>query len=652
MTLVQELAKRIVNGEPMRLNAAGQQVHPELRALAEGYLQNPNELHRASFIADWLQENGHPMADSYRWYLNNAANIVRDASGYHNPIRRTSSPDDFVRPSPYGGDINLTARRGAASQFVKTLGMPVANLLQAAITEHFRPHIYNESHDGQPPLFRRLASQHEMASLGIIPTTRSTGALQGDVGAFNISPTNAINYIQQNAEKFSGNANVMYDPRLTSGVSLHADNLYHNTLKNFHDRFNEALIPHESGVRVFNTEPDPKHPKQVLFARSQPLWIPKEVPGKEETTGFVPVQSSWIAGLKYTPQRGSEMVVKKGGKSYAYPGLNAAYFRRWVAAKSPGKWWWRNIGYPMQQSRWTGEVHPMFANGADGPPQMHKFSSLKEEQAMLWLMKHISPHATPAHLAALTGWLPGTTLSIGRPSKFSDRLDAHVRSKSGSYVSSTSIHPGDPMGGPGGIPSAPYVTNENFAIKNNPNNPYRGASGPIWLRQTRAAHEMGIPKIDFLAAWMDQPGGYTGGLHWPMMGANGYIPESHLNTVPKHILADAHFKSSSRFLSAPLHFRTFEEFFKSPLAVEWYKQNPTTHQGFIDTAPGSYSRRAIERHVTENSTKHGGMPPIPDEQMVKVPLHFNRGLRYHPMSEHLLATGSLHPDFYDHYWEV
>lgn len=85
------------------------------------------------------------------------------------------------------------------------------------------------------------------------------------------------------------------------------------------------------------------------MARELPAWVPREEEGKEETTGWVPVQSSWIAGLKLTPdERGITMTVKKGGKQYPYPGFGLKEFRSWVKAVSPGGWWWNHIGYVMR----------------------------------------------------------------------------------------------------------------------------------------------------------------------------------------------------------------------------------------------------------------------------------------------------------------
>ena len=379
----------------------------------------------------------------------------------------------------------------------------------------------------------------------------------------------------------------------------------------------------------------------MQLARSAPLWVPQEQVGREETTGFVPVDSSWIAGLKYTPQRGSEMVVKKGGKAYSYPGLNMRMFRRWVAAKSKGKWWWRNIGYPMQNSRWTGEVHPIFRNGVDGPIQMKPFSMLPLEEVMQWMRKHVHPQVTPEHLAAISGWLPGTHLSVNE-SQYPHELDLHAASPNGEYRVSRQLASKFENNG------VPYLTNYSMAISPG-NHPYVGASGPVYLRQIRAAFELGIPKVNFHATYGRNS--YTGGLHWPMMGANGFLPEDMVRSVPPEILNDANTRSQGRLLQAKPDFKTFEDFFTSPAAREWYASNPVSHDAFIETHPGSYSRAAIERHVMEHATKHGQMPPLPDAQMPKMPLHLSHISRYHPKIAHLLATGSLHPDLFDSYWE-
>lgn len=383
---------------------------------------------------------------------------------------------------------------------------------------------------------------------------------------------------------------------------------------------------------------------KIRLAKAVPLWVPQETPGKEETTGFIPTpQSSWVAGLKYTPERGSEMTVKKGGKNYAYPGLNLAMFKRWVAAKSPGKWWWRNVGYPLKNSRWTGPVHPLFGEGVDGPVQATPFSKVKENEALDFLRKYVSPHATSAHLAALAGWLPGTSTNMSAILHGNSPKQLHLITNSADpskYDAHTTIFGSDS--------GHPLVYNDQTGVSPDEANPYRGVSGAKILRQIRAAYELGIPKLGFHAALGK---GYVGGLHWPMMGADGYLPEEYLKGVPPQIVHDVDARTNGTFTSGPENFRKISDFFRSPLAKEYYADNPTDHEGFIDTTPGSYSRKAIERHVAENSLRHGHAQPIPDEQMPKLPLHFARVRRYHPMTEHLIATGSLHPDYFDQYFE-
>ncbi len=436
--------------------------------------------------------------------------------------------------------------------------------------------------------------------------------------------------------------------------------------------------------------------------RPLPAWVPQETPGKEDTTGFIanPDSQSWIAGLKYTRDRGAEMTVRKGGKNYPYPGFNLEMFRRWVQAQSKGKWWWMNVGHPMkgqpkQLSRFTGMVHPLFTPQADGPIDWHEFNPPQEQYTpdaiMDWARRHISPRITPAHLAALTGWLPGSKTyvhheggSLGRgyqlagtePTNLTFNTHAHGYDASRVLHSHTSFQ--DKM---------PRIENLHQIIEKaiyHPDtllpmsNPYRGTSAANLLRQMRAAHEMNIPKIHWTAGWNEpRPGmapsfgDFTGGLHWPMIGANGILPRDYFyNEIPPEIMADANEKSGGSFDNTHM----FSDFFKSPAAKEWYQSHPVEHKSFVETAPGSYSRTNVERHVSEAAAHHGMAGPLPDQNLYQIPhegmeeqqapshegnlsrfqkLLFHRmtGRRqYHPAIEHLIGTGSCHPEYLDEYF--
>lgn len=170
-------------------------------------------------------------------------------------------------------------------------------------------------------------------------------------------------------------------------------------------------------------------------------------------------------------------------------------------------------------------------------------------------------------------------------------------------------------------------------------------------------------------------GDFTGGLHWPEMGADGYIPggDGYIPggvNIPQHIAQGADELSGGRFSNT----RLFSDFFKSPEAKLWYHSNPMSHRSFVDTTPGSYSRVAIERHVGENAAKHGMAGPLHDAAMYQIPhehtdaiqhaptertltrfqkLLFSRlsgRPRYHEALEHLISTGSCHPDYFDQYF--
>ncbi len=611
-------------------------VHPELQALADGYYQNPQDTAYPGIIADWLDDHNHPMADTYRWYLNHGKSAVM--TGYSDPEKRTvfsgvpnnEEGNEHLRNMEDGwtGLVNRVFERG---------GEPLGHLFHAALSHGFRPNgPLHPQHEEGYPLF---AAQHEMAALGADPRTTNVYASQANPAIIARTP-HSLNGPE--GRHTIGDTDAHFHLATASFLNRHADNLFthqNGTVMTKHQLSRGSL-----------------RERALHLAKSSPLWVPQESAGNEADTGYIGTpQSSWIAGVKYTPERGAEMTVKHGGKNYAYPGLNLAMFRRWVKAKSPGKWWWRNVGYPLQNSRWTGPVHPLFADGRiDGPPTVSPMSSMNHHEALAMLREGISPHATMAHLGALTGWLPGTTASFRRADGSSAHgsvpyLRSDVTGPNGAFLTSHSILPKGAWG-----QEENAVENDHIRIPNLPNSPFRGASGATWLRQIRAAYELGIPRVHFHAAWEPNPlrgPAYSGGLHWPMMGANGYLPESYLATVPPGILKDVNMRSRGRFNATPLESRTFEDFFRSPLARNHYMDNPIPHVGFIDTSPGSYSRKAIERHVNEKAMANGLGPAIPDSQMEKMPLHFARLTRYHPMTEHLLATGSLHPDFFDQYFE-
>lgn len=505
---------------------------------------------------------------------------------------------------------------------------------------------------------------------------------------------------------------------------------------------------------------------------------------------YTSVNSSWIQGLRWTPDRGGVMRVRKTGKAYDYPGMDRNMVREWLSRVSKGKWWWGHVGhparegsfgpvqnalseesmhswvapsgqihptkglthsnwlsqndpaiggklgtpdqafrngwgrvyyagnklyvhktgpineyqkqslvnvalqnglshvihdydddervlwsahdqltrygYPIHLSKWTGPTHPLFTPAVDGPVD---FGSFTDHQRILpWLKSQLSPHATMEHLAALTGWLPGTKLhgffhQQAPGQKIPSTLNTQISDPDGHYLAdrSITIQPGKP----------PLFHNDNMSIPTTQGSMYRGVSGSVLLRQMRAAYELGIPKINFYAAFSEPvsqihrpslqamfPGinwatlgqsqrkEYTGGLHWPLMGADGFLAPHYIKTVPKEIVEAADLASKGRFAQT----RKLSDFFTSPEARDYYLEHPTSHDAFVDTTPGSYSRRQIERHVAEKALAHGQTPPIPDTMMPKKPLHLARTKRYPFHIEHLIRTGSLHPAFFDQYF--
>lgn len=420
----------------------------------------------------------------------------------------------------------------------------------------------------------------------------------------------------------------------------------------------------------------------IQLARAKPLAPDTiEALGGNARSGIIPVSSSWIRSLRYRPEQGITMRVSKTGKDYPYPGFGLAEFKRWIQSTSKGKWWHRNVRermenstFPIQNSRWTGPTHPMFADpSVDGPAQIGKFTGAagagKHTELLAWLKSQISPQATHQHLAALTGWLPGTTLNYywqNKTSNIAKTLATEVSDPHGLYSAHRTIHAS-------GNNDPPHIENDLISIPRDPHNPYRGTSGSLLLRQIRAAYEMGIPSINWFSAY-DEPGEaaarrapttnllqqffpalaalpqhnddeFTGGLTWPLMGADGILPPRYIKSVPREIVDEAQHMSQGRFINS----QKISDFFASPTARDYYLAHPTAHDGFVDTTPGSYSRRAIEYHVSKNAVQRGMAPAIPDAQMPKKPLHLERR-RYAPHIEHLLQTGELHPDYFDEYF--
>jgi len=340
----------------------------------------------------------------------------------------------------------------------------------------------------------------------------------------------------------------------------------------------------------------------------------------------------------------------------------------------------------------------------------------KPQDILGWMQRHIHPNATLEHLAAITGWLPETRLWVSNSGKMNPdnpemephSLDVSVspmarRMASGmvpDYDTSRELIGRFAHNGYVSPTGVPEIHNNFTTIRNDPANKFRGASGAVLLRQMRAAHELGIPKIGWYAAW-EPPGtedrmkeqgaqyhkGYDfkGGLHWPLLGADGRLSHSHLMDIPPDIFREADTASGGKLRAGGL----ISALFASPRGREWYIAHPTGHSAWVDTHPGSYSRLSVERHVGEQAARFGFEGPIPDAQMTgklpnqhippeqskskgdkfypddvseafprestpfamtsRIKLHFEKLRRkvYHPALEHLIATGSIHPDFYD-----
>ena len=415
------------------------------------------------------------------------------------------------------------------------------------------------------------------------------------------------------------------------------------------------------------------------LARDLPEWVPTETKGNEENTGFVPVKSSWIGGLKYTPERGTEMMVSKGGKSYAYPGFRLDMFRRWVASRSKGKFWWRHVGHVMM-SRYTGEVHKLLNARADIPRYSSRMTPKDIEDVRNLMSKMLGVTVEDHHIAALAGHLDGSRLTA-TPLIGSGPSNATPR------ISFTSYGDGHGYSRTLGLDSkgTPYL--ENDLAKVDRGSPSEGVSGGVLLRQMRAAHELGIPKIKWHALESSN-GPWNGGRHWPLLGADGILGDRPQAQLPPEFIAPLvamgieHGPTNYSIGNSPTEFKgdiTFKQLFSIPGAREWYANHSDSHNAFVDTAPGSYSRVQIEKHVAEKSMQYKLPLPTPDNQYTQkiaptppppvpeVPatpprltmsrlrqtlLGRKRPPALHPMTEHLLNTWGLHPDYYDDYFTI
>ena len=236
---VLKLARKV-----LKLNNTADYVDPELKYLSQGYMANPHDLAYRGVIADWLTDHDHPMADIFRWYHNNAANIIRNASGADHP--GTIDPR-YVDPE-LNYDLNnqnaWMGRYAIADNIFRTLGKPVSHLLHAAMVDNFYP--YGESSQNESNIIKQHtrghAVLHEMASLGI-------------VDPYDLD------------RKYFHTPHMLSPALVNERSTEQSDSLYHYALTSFKNRYNEALVHHEpTGKTVFNPNPDPTHPKQVLFS--------------------------------------------------------------------------------------------------------------------------------------------------------------------------------------------------------------------------------------------------------------------------------------------------------------------------------------------------------------------------------------------------
>lgn len=311
---------------------------------------------------------------------------------------------------------------------------------------------------------------------------------------------------------------------------------------------------------------------------------------------------------------------------------------------------------PERYSRWTGQTHPMFTPEADGPAKYHFMSDMAPSEVLRWFRTHVHPAITHEHIAALSGWVPGAETTV-QPT----RLDGRPVTSPHEIPATLAFHTSVPdlyervmsvTRKPGG---GTKVYNDLLEVPTVPGNPYRGITPSLYLRQMRAAHEVGIPKVNYFAAWVPsslntgrmpivngKPMLYTGGLHWPLIGGDGVIPTFH--PIPRQVIEAADLASGGQFSKT----RRIQHLFASPEGKQWYIDNPVSHDGELDTAPGSYSRLAIERHVNEASAKHGLSGAKPDKEF-SLQLSRHRK-RLHPMLQHLIDTGSLHPEHIDAYF--
>ncbi len=755
------------------------QKEPDKAAFLNGIAHNPHDDAPRLIMADWLDEHGEGLAAArVRWMVHarrtalHPSNIAAHAAGF-GPILRNildhsvpRGPNEPYRPYWVG----LTTPLRQQGQDPATFRL--AGILAQEQAERTHPINYAASEyplNGDT-LHKQLQGGRlavEMNALGVLPNEYLQHVRQAMRSASHnsvLSVTHGLNQdphhvtaIMHAADSLAADAfpypnldseahNLLATPSnlLASpySITVNASRSNGNNQRNNFDNLQEgnkanittAAILHHPHWKTFPT-PESVHMSKILInvtakfaprtalllAKKLPSWVPVETPGKESTTGFIanPDSQSWIAGLKYKPDTGAEMVVKKGGKSYPYPGINLAMFRRWVAAQSKGKWWWRNIGH-VAMSRYTGRVHPLMTPQADVPQFTYPEH---QQQALSALSLLLGRKVEPHHLAALGGFVPGTQMRThlgiqsGKPRvELSSVGDWRGINKLGlpfsDYSTSRSIYR-DPETG--------NIKLYNESMRVAPNTKYSGVSGAVLMRQMRAAHELGIPKIDWYAM-NSADKEYQGGTHWPLIGANGYVPHSVLQQLPDHIYSNLMQSEAAPGEESGI---TFNQLFQHPGMKEWYAKHPTSHDAFVDTTPGSYSRLQVERHVGENALRYGNALPHPDthfthqlpfdpeSQQPRVvqytpanppPVQRTGGMptglhnfadrvsqkaeeaarggggrqsviddeagrskylrqfsrlgefferrKMHPMTEHVLRTGSLHPDYYDKYFEI
>lgn len=305
---------------------------------------------------------------------------------------------------------------------------------------------------------------------------------------------------------------------------------------------------------------------------------------------------------------------------------------------------------PERMSRYTGQTHLLMTPEADGPitygdsSEDNRPRPPEATKALVYDTFHriMGKTASEPWLAAISGWVPGTTLRA-YPASGGGLLTHTTDTESGgqNFEITRRLHI-DPDTG------HPAIHNEGIQIYRDAHrggpNPFKGLSASLLARQIIAAHEMGIPRITTSAAqdpstqWQRI---FNGGLHWGLMGYDGRLSNLQYSAIPRDLRRRIDEHTGGQFSRT----RSIFDLVGHPEGRKWWIANPGEFKGFIDTNPMSRTRQRVMDSLDESLKKYQAEQAQP-ERLARLPepdIH----VRYQEGLEYLKKTGRVHPEHVD-----